>query len=48
MGKNDQFYTKPLNINILESTYNDSSKTTPVIFIMSAGVDPWPQLSQFA
>jgi len=28
--------------------YNDSTKLTPIIFILSIGVDPYAQLEQFA
>lgn len=40
-------YTQPLPFN-LESIFVDSSKVTPVIFILSPGTDPFGQLDQFA
>ncbi len=32
----------------LQTTYNDSSPTTPLVFILSSGVDPMALLQQFA
>jgi len=32
----------------LESVYADSNKNTPIVFILSPGVDPYAQLSAFA
>jgi dynein heavy chain len=42
----DTFVTPP-NFS-LENVYNDSSKTSPIIFILSPGVDPHTQLEAFA
>lgn len=32
----------------LEGVFNDSNKTTPIIFVLSPGVDPYSQLDAFA
>jgi dynein heavy chain len=42
----DTFVTPPSFS--LDSVYNDSSKTIPIIFILSPGVDPHTQLRAFA
>lgn len=40
-------FVNPPNFS-LESVYNDSNKTTPIIFVLSPGVDPYSQLDAFA
>jgi dynein heavy chain len=32
----------------LDSVFNDSNKNTPIIFILSPGVDPYSQLEAFS
>ncbi|KAG9397278.1 Dynein heavy chain and region D6 of dynein motor [Carpediemonas membranifera] len=42
-----QQFTEPPPFD-LQATYNDSTPTTPLVFILSAGVDPMALLKQFA
>lgn len=40
-------FVHPPNFS-LESVYADSNKNTPIIFVLSPGVDPYTQLETFA
>ena len=42
-----EFYISPLQ-NSLEKIADDSTKLSPIIFILAPGVDPFPQLEQLA
>ena len=44
---NSETFVHPPNFS-LDSVYGDSTKNTPIIFVLSPGVDPYNQLEAFA